>query len=52
MFELIVNHFLGNIPVWVFPFMAGGGVAVYAIAGIATHIEPVRMYGLIARPIA
>jgi len=52
MFELIVNHFLGNIPVWVFPFMAGGGVATYVIAGIASHIQPVRIYALIARPIA
>lgn len=52
MFELIVNHFLGNIPVWVFPFMAGAGFAVYIISGIAQHIEPVRIYGLIARPIS
>jgi len=52
MFELIVNHLLGNIPVWVFPFMAGGGVATYIIAGIASHIPPVRIYALIARPVA
>jgi len=52
MFELIVNHFLGNIPTWVFPFMAGGGVATYIIAGIASHIPPVRLYALIARPVA
>jgi hypothetical protein len=52
MFELIVNHFLGHIPVWVFPFMAGAGFATYIIAGIAQHIEPVRIYALIARPIS
>jgi hypothetical protein len=52
MFELIVNHFLGKVPVWVFPFMAGAGFATYIIAGIAQHIQPVRIYALIARPIA
>jgi len=52
MFNLIVNHFLGNIPVWVFPFMAGGGFAVYFLAGIVTRVPPIRIYGLIAKPIA
>ena len=52
MFELIVNHFLGNIPTWVFPFMAGAGFAAYLIAGIATHIDPVRVYAMILRPVA
>jgi len=52
MFELIVNHFLGNIPVWVFPFMAGIGFGIFIIAGIAEHIEPVRIYALIARPVS
>jgi hypothetical protein len=52
MFGFIVNHFLGNIPDWVWPFAAGGGLAVFFLAGIATHIQPVRIYGLIARPIA
>jgi hypothetical protein len=52
MFELIVNHFLGNVPVWIFPFMAGAGFATFIIAGIAEHIEPVRIYALIARPIS
>ena len=27
MYGLIVDYFLGNIPVWVWPFVAGGGVA-------------------------
>jgi len=52
MFELIVNHFLGNVPVWIFPFMAGAGFAVFILSGIAEHIEPIRIYGLIARPIS
>jgi len=52
MFELIVNHFLGHIPVWVFPFMAGGGLMLYFLAGIASHIPPLRIHALIIRPIA
>lgn len=52
MFELIVNHFLGNVPTWIFPFSAGAGFALYIISGIAQHIEPVRIYGLIARPVS
>jgi len=52
MFGFIVNHFLGHIPTWIFPFMAGGGMAVFFMAGIASHIQPLRMYALIAKPIA
>jgi len=52
MFTFIVNHLLGNIPTWVWPFAAGGGLAVFVIAGIASHIQPVRIYALIAKPIA
>ena len=52
MFEFIVNHLLGHIPTWVWPFVAGAGFATYVIAGIAEHIEPVRIYGVIAKPVA
>jgi len=52
MFGFIVNHLLGHIPTWVWPFAAGAGFATFIIAGIAQHIEPVRIYALIARPIA
>lgn len=52
MFELIVNHFMGNLPVWVFPFMAGVGFGIYMLAGIAGHMPPLRTYALIARPIS
>jgi uncharacterized membrane protein (Fun14 family) len=52
MFELIVNHFLGHIPTWVFPFAAGAGFGLFIIAGIAQHIQPVRIYALVLRPIA
>ena len=52
MFTFIVNHFLGNIPTWVWPFMAGGGLAVYFMAGIAGHVPPLKTYAMIAKPVA
>ena len=52
MFELLVNHFMGSLPIWLFPFMAGAGFALFVIAGIASHIQPVRIYALVIRPIA
>jgi hypothetical protein len=52
MFTFIVNHLLGNIPTWVFPFMAGGGLAVYFMAGIANHVPPLKTYAMIAKPVA
>jgi hypothetical protein len=52
MFSFIVNHFLGNIPTWVFPFIAGGGFAVFFVSGIASHVPPLKTYATIAKPIA
>jgi hypothetical protein len=52
MFTFIVNHLLGHIPVWIWPFAAGAGFAVFIISGIAQHIQPVRLYATIARPIS
>lgn len=52
MFTFIVNHFLGNIPTWVWPFAAGGGLAVFFMAGIASHVPPLKTYAMIAKPIA
>ena len=52
MFAWILDLILGNIPSWVFPFMAGGGLMLYFLAGIASHIPPLRIHALIIRPIA
>ena len=52
MFTFIVNHLLGHIPVWIWPFAAGAGFAVFIISGIAQHIQPIRIYALVARPIS
>lgn len=52
MFTFIVDHLLGNIPTWVWPFAAGGGLAVFFIAGIANHVPPLKTYAMIAKPVA
>jgi hypothetical protein len=52
MFSFIVNHFLGNLPTWIWPFMAGGGFAVFFMAGIAGHVPPLKTYAMIAKPVA
>jgi len=52
MFEFIVNHFLGHIPTWIWPFVAGTGFATFIIAGIAQHIPQVSLYAKIARPVS
>lgn len=52
MFAFIVNHLLGHIPTWIWPFVAGAGFATFIIAGIAQHIAPIKLYATIARPIS
>lgn len=49
MFNFIINHFIGNIPVWVWPFMAGSGFGVYFVAGIAGHFPALRPYAWLVK---
>lgn len=52
MFGLIVNHFMGHIPTWVWPFVAGAGFGAYFLLGIAAKIPAFTVYARIGRPIA
>ena len=52
MYGLIVDYFLGNIPVWVWPFVAGGGVAVYFLAGFLSNLPQFKPYALFIKPVA
>ena len=52
MYGLIVDYFLGNIPVWVWPFVAGGGVAVYFLAGFLGNLPQFKPYALFIKPAA
>lgn len=49
MFNFIVEHFISNIPVWVWPFTAGVGFGVYIVAGIAGHFPALKPYAWIIR---
>jgi hypothetical protein len=52
MFNLIVNHFLGNLPVWLWPFVAGTGFGVYFLLGVLGHFPQFKIYATVGRPIA
>lgn len=52
MYGLIVDYFLGNIPTWVWPFVAGGGMAVYFLAGVLGKLPQVKPYAMFVKPAA
>jgi cell division protein FtsB len=49
MFGFIVDHFISNIPVWVWPFTAGAGFGVYMVAGVAGHFPALKPYAWIVK---
>ena len=52
MFGLIVNHLLGNLPAWLWPFVAGIGFGIYFVLGVLGHFPQFKIYATIGRPIA
>ena len=38
MFIWIIEHIIGNLPVWVWAFVAGGGAAAYIISGFIAKV--------------
>jgi len=38
MFSFFIQHILGHIPYWVWPFFIGIGIAIYAVLGVASII--------------
>jgi hypothetical protein len=44
MFNWIIQNAIGNIPIWIWPFMAGAGFGVYIISGLATHFPTLKPY--------
>jgi len=52
MFTFIVNHFMGSIPTWVWPFVAGGGFGCYFLLGVLGHFPQFKLYTNIGRPVA
>ena len=38
MFSWIIEHVIGNVPVWMWAFVAGGGAGAYIVSGFITKI--------------
>ena len=49
MIDWMVQHFINDIPVWVWAFIAGGGLALYVVSGIAGKFEAVKPYAVLFR---
>ena len=52
MFAFVVHYFIGNIPIWVWPFLAGGGFVVWFFAGVISHIPQFSLYARFIKPVA
>jgi hypothetical protein len=52
MYGFFIDYFLGNIPTWVWPFVAGGGMAVYFLAGFLSNLPQFKPYTLFIKPVA
>lgn len=48
MFGFIINHILGGLPIWFWPFMAGVGVGGRVIVGILSHFPQFKPWAFIA----
>jgi hypothetical protein len=51
MFTFFVNHILGDLPLWIWPFVAGAGFGCYFLAGVGLHFPNIKPYAMIARPV-
>lgn len=52
MFEFFVNHFLGNLPVWLWPAIAGAGFGAWILSGILSHFPQFKPWMMIAKPVS
>ena len=52
MVDWIVQHFIANIPIWVWAFAAGGGAGGYVISGLAGKINSLKPYAVLLRIIS
>lgn len=52
MFSWLINQALGHLPVWMWPAVAGGGFAIYLMAGIASHIPSIKPFAIFIKIIA
>jgi len=51
MFEFIINHFISNIPVWVWPMGVGASIAVYLLAYFLALLPQIKPWAYIIKPL-
>jgi hypothetical protein len=49
MIDWIVQNFIQSIPVWVWAFVAGAGLGLYVISGLAGRFESIKPYAVLVR---
>jgi hypothetical protein len=49
MIDWLVEHFIQNIPVWVWAFVAGVGLGLYVISGLAGRFSAIKPYAILVR---
>ena len=52
MFNWLIQQFLGNTPLWLWPFVAGAGFGAYIITGILAHFPQIKPYAVLAKVIS
>ena len=51
MFNFIINHFIGNIPIWIWPMGVGASIAVYLLAHFLAMLPQIRPWAYIIKPL-
>lgn len=51
MFDWIITAVLGNMPIWIWPAVAGAGFTIYLLAGILIHIPEIKPYAMFVKPV-
>jgi hypothetical protein len=51
MFSFFVEHVLGDLPLWLWPFVAGAGFGCYFLAGVGLHFPNTKPYATVDRPV-
>ena len=51
MFSFIINHFIGNIPIWIWPMGVGASLVVYLLAHFLSMIPQIRPWSYIIKPL-
>ena len=52
MYGFFIDYFLGNIPTWVWPFVAGGSIVIYFLAHVLSALPQVKPYAIFVKPVA